>query len=173
MRRIFLIVSAVAISSGCWTQQEIISNVDSDTGTDSDSDTGSDSDSASDTDTESESDTGDGCGVPEGVTDWGGPCHTTADCPPDTECAILNSVDDTQGFCAADCCHFSTLDTDYCTDVAAGLEGCHLLKTQEERWEYPPPYYCIIYCNTQADCPTGTACVDAGYGTFICYGYAS
>ena len=172
MRYLLLIVSAVAISAGCWTEQEIILNVDSDTGTDTDSDSDSDSDSesASDIDTETEEE---GCGPPTGITDWGGPCHTTADCPPDTTCRIINSLDSSQGFCAAECCNFSTPDTDYCTDVAGGQEGCYLFATDADTITYECPCCCIIICNTQADCPTGTACTDAGVSTSICYGYDS
>ncbi len=176
MRYLFLIMLATAISTGCWTEQEVVSNdttdtdSDSDTDTDSDtgSDTGSDSDSASDSDSESD----EGCGPPTGITNWGGPCHTNADCPPDTECAIFNSLDETQGFCAPDCCNMDTADTDYCTDVAAGQEGCLLYKTHDEGL-FEPPYYCLIICNTQTDCPIDTACVNTGTAGSFCYGYAS
>ncbi len=174
MRYLLLIVLATAICAGCWTEQEVVTDVttdaDSDSDSDSDSDTGSDSESASDSDSETEEE---GCGVPSGITDWGGPCHSDADCPPDTECAILNSVDDTQGFCAPDCCNFETADAEYCTDVSTGLEGCYLLKNPEDEGDILPPFHCIIICNTQDDCPTDTACLDlGGYGTSICYGYA-
>ena len=173
MRYLLLIVSAIAFSTGCWTEQEIISNVDNDAGTDtdsdSDSDTGSDSDSASDIDTETEEE---GCGVPSGITDWGGPCHTTADCPPDTTCRIINSLDASQGFCAAKCCNFETVDPDYCTDVAAGQEWCLIDETDADVLVFEPPFCCIIICNTPADCPTGTDCTDAGPAS-ICYGYSS
>ena len=167
--RVVLIVLATAISAGCWTEQEAVirndAGTDSDSDTHTDSDTGSDSDSASDSDSESD----DGCGVPSGITDWGGPCHTNADCPANTECAIFSEMDDTQGVCAAECCNFATPDTDYCTDVAAGQESCYIM---HESIDHGPPYYCIIYCNTQADCPSGTACTDTG-GISICYGYDS
>ena len=163
------IVLSAFISTGCWTEQEVVSNVTTDTDTDSDSDTdsdtGSDSESASDIDTET-----DWCTAPEGITDWGGPCHTNADCPPNTECITLSGMDDTQGFCSAECCNFSTPDTDYCTDVAAGQESCSIMPGSSY---YGPPYHCLIICNTQADCPTGTDCVEAGGNMSICYGYAS
>ena len=167
----FGLVLLVALA-GCWTEQEIILNVDNDTGidTETDTDTGSDSDSASDIDTETEEE---GCGSPTGITNWGGPCHTTADCPPDTTCRIINSLDASQGFCAAECCNFSTADTDYCTDVASGQEGCFVFLTDNDTIDWPPPYLCVIFCNTQADCPIDTACVDTGTGGLICCGYAS
>ena len=141
---------------------------DADTDSDTDTDTGSDSDSASDIDTDTDTDV---CTAPEGITGWGGPCHTNADCPPDTECMIFNSMDDTQGFCAAECCNFGTPDVAYCTDMAGGQEGCHIWPV-ECIYEYSP-YYCAIFCNTAADCPAGTDCVDSGGGgSWICYGYA-
>jgi hypothetical protein len=177
MKYVILIFLAIAFSTGCWTEQEVVSNhttdadSDSDTDTDSDSDTGSDSDSASDIDTESETD--EGCGVPSGITDWGGPCHTTADCPSLTTCIILSGMDTTQGFCSPECCNYSTPDADYCTDVATGQEGCNFGNTSDEGITFEPPFHCMIVCNTAADCPTGTACVDNGSGGLICYGYAS
>ena len=133
-----------------------------------DTDTGSDSDSASDIDTETAEEE---CGSPTGITDWGGPCHTNADCPPDTECLFLSGMDDSQAFCAAECCNYSTQDTAYCTDVAGGQEGC-IITEAECSWALVPPFYCAISCNTAADCPLGTDCVDSGGGGKICYGYA-
>ena len=167
MRHVVLIVSAVVICAGCWTEQEVVSNVTTDTDSDSDSDTDTDSDS----DTETDSDNYE-CNAPEGITDWGGPCHTPADCPPNTYCHRIGSIDTTQGFCTAECCNFNTEDPAYCTDVAAGQEGCYI-GSGEESPNFGPPYYCIIVCNTQADCPTGTACTDTGGSMSICYGYAS
>ncbi len=172
--RYFIVVGlAAVISSGCWTEQEVVSNVttdadsDSDTDSDSDSDTGSDSDSESDIDTETEEE---GCGAPTGITDWGGPCHTNADCPPDTECLFLSGMDDTQGYCAAECCNFGTADVAYCTDMSAGQESCSFVDVINDYG--PSLYHCIISCNTPADCPLGTDCVDSGSGWNICYGYA-
>ncbi len=101
----------------------------------------------------------------------GGPCHTTADCPTDTTCYIDDTLDDTQGFCAPECCNYNTPDSDFCTDVATGEEGCTLGEGVDGGSE--PPFYCLIYCNTPADCPTGTDCVINGSGQLICYGYAS
>ena len=79
-------------------------------------------------------------------------------------------MDDTQGVCAAECCNFATPDTDYCTDVAAGPGDC-FFGNGTDSINFDPPFYCGIICNTQADCPTGTDCADAGAGS-ICYGYA-
>ena len=131
----------------------------------------------SDSDSDSESDTGTGpdpyeCTAPEGITDWGGPCHGNADCPPNTECLILSSMDQTQAFCAPECCTVFSNDPTYCTDVAAGQKYC-IYPMPDEPLEFLPPFYCVIICNTQADCPSGTACTDAGVSTSICYGYAS
>ena len=175
MRYLLLIVSAVVICAGCWTEQEVVTDVTTDTDADSDSDSDTDTDTGSDSDSASDTDTGSDtyeCNAPESITNWGGPCHTTADCPPDTECIIIDFLDATQGVCAAECCNFSMPDPTYCTDVAAGQEGCIFGKTNDEGISFYPPFHCIIVCNTQTDCPTDTACVDAG-GASICYGYAS
>ena len=149
------------------------SDADTDTGTDTDSDTDADTDTDADidadTDSDTDTDTGE-CVAPAGITDWGGPCHTTADCPPNTSCIMLGGMDETQGFCTVECCNFATEDPAYCTNVAVGQEGC-LIGFSPDGVNFEPPFSCLITCNAPADCPTGTDCVDAG-GQLICYGYA-
>ena len=171
------LVLLVAVA-GCWTEQEVVSDVtidadsDTDSDSDSDSDTGSDSNSDPDTDSDSDSDT-DWCTMPQGITNWGGPCHNTAaDCPPDTECIFLAGMDETQGYCGAECCNFNTADISYCTDVATGQESCDVGLTSDDGITWEPPFHCLIHCNTPADCPLGTDCIDTPYGEPICYGYA-
>ena len=180
--RYFKVIGFVAVMMlGCDHVDGLDEDVGSDVDTDSDADTDIDTDS--DTDTEADTDTGDDTdidnddtdesSVPEGITGWGGPCHTNTDCPSNTECLILAGLDETQGFCAVECCNFNTEDPAYCTDVAAGQEGCYIGITPDEGITWEPPFYCLVLCDTAADCPTGTECVDTGYDLTICYGYAS
>ena len=164
---LLLLLATVLVCGGCSKSSSgSDGGPDADTDSDTDTDTGSDSDSESDIDTETEEG---GCGAPTGVTGWGGPCHTNADCPADTECIKLNGMDQSQGYCAPECCNFETADPGYCTDVSTGQEGCLIWPV--ECYLESSPYYCAITCNTPADCPTGTDCVDAG-GQLICYGFA-
>ena len=161
--------------------EDVGSDVDTDTDADSDTDTeteydtdtgnltDTDTDIIDDTDTDIGSDT-DECVAPEGITGWGGPCHTDTDCPFSTRCIILSDVDYTQGFCTPECCNFSTPDVAYCTDVATGQEACSI-GSSSDGVSFDPPFYCLIACNTTADCPTGTDCMDTGGGWNICYGY--
>ena len=163
-----MLLATVLVCGGCSKSlSSSDGGPDADTDSDTDTETGSDSDSASDIDTDTDTDV---CTAPEGITDWGGPCHTNADCPPDTECLFLSGMDDTQGFCAAECCNYSTADATHCTDVADGQEGCYICMAPEDGlW---PPFHCMIQCNTAADCPLGTDCVSIYTGLSICYGYA-
>jgi hypothetical protein len=182
MRRVMLIMSAIVLASGCHhigslfgdAGPDVDSDSDSDTDIDTDTDTDSDSDSDSDSNSDSDSDSDtDMCTVPAGITNWGDPCHSNADCPLNTDCLILPGMDDTQGFCAPECCNFSTPDVTYCTDVSTGQEGCLIGITEDEGITWEPPFHCMISCNTPADCPVGTACSETGGGGSICYGYAS
>ena len=51
--RYFIVVGlAAAISAGCWSQQEVISNVDNDAGANTDTDTDADTDTDSDSDSD-------------------------------------------------------------------------------------------------------------------------
>ena len=134
---------------------------------------GGDTDADTDTDTDADTDTDPVCNAPTGITGWGGPCHGDGDCPSNTSCTMLNGMDTTQGFCSPECCNFQTPDVDYCTDVATGQEGCNIGMTPDEGITWEPPFHCMITCNTAADCPDGSDCVDTGSGTtLICYGYA-
>ena len=181
MRYLLLMALATVLVSGCHhvgsldgdvgldTDSDSDSDTDTDTDTDIDADTDTDAESDSDSDTDSDTDE---CAAPESITGWGGPCHSIADCPANTICIMLGGMDDLQGFCAVECCNFNTEDPAYCTNVAGGQESCSTGYSQDGiTWE--PPFYCIIFCNTPADCPTGADCVDTGVGTTICYGYAS
>ncbi len=186
MRYLLLMLLATVLVCGCHhvgsldgaagpdTDSDSDSDSDIDTDTDTDSDIDSDTDSDTDTDTDSDTDTDtdtDECAAPEGITGWGGPCHTNADCPANTECIFLTGMDDLQAYCAPECCNFTTDDPAYCTDVATGQEGCNVGYTSDGV-NFEPPYYCMIACDTVADCPLGTDCVDSGGGS-VCYGYAS
>ena len=110
------------------------------------------------------------CTAIEGITEWGGPCDTTADCPTSTECIIIAGIDDTQGYCAPECCNFETADVAYCTDVADGEEACNHGQSSDGV-NFEPPFYCMVPCANPDDCPTGADCVDSGTGGGICYGY--
>ncbi len=182
--RCFTVIGFVAVMMlGCdhvdGLDEDVGSDVDTDSDADTDIDTDSETDSDADSDTDSDADSDmdtdtDESSVPVGVTEWGGPCHSNADCPANTECLVLTTLDDPQGFCAAECLNFGTPDPAYCTDVAGGQESCSLVSgiDGEEVWE--PPFYCVILCNTPADCPTGTDCMDPfDIGLPFCLGYAS
>ena len=185
--RYFTVVGFIAVMVlGCDHVDGLDDDVGSDVDTDSDSDSDSDSDVDTDTDTDIENDTDtdidadtdtdigpdtDECTAPEGITGWGGPCHTDADCPFSTRCIILSNMDYAQGFCSVECCNFSTPDVAYCTDVADGMEVCNI-GSSSDGISFDPPYHCMIACSTAADCPDGTDCVDSGGVQNICYGYA-
>ena len=159
-------LAAMLVIGGCSNGSSSSDGGTSDTDTDGDTDGDTDADTDSDTDTQVGC-----CEAPEGITDWGGPCHTTADCPLNTVCIIIDEIDQTQGFCAAECCNFSTANAEHCTDVAGGQEGCLWGMTSDEGITWEPPFYCMIICETVADCPDGTDCVDGG-DDWICYAYA-
>ena len=166
---LLMVLATVLVCGGCSNGSS-----SSDGGT-TDTDTDTDTDGDTDADTDSDTDTNVGCcDLPTGITDWGGPCHTTADCPLNTVCIILDldEIDQTQGFCAVECCNFSTANAEHCTDVASGQEGCQWGMTSDEGITWDPPFYCLITCDTVADCPLGTGCVDTGRGFSICHGYA-
>ena len=139
--RYFVIIGFVAVMMlGCDHVDGLIEDVGSDVDTDSNTDIDSDTYTGTDTDTDIETDTDTDIGnddtdessVPAGVTGWGGPCHSNADCPDNTECIVLTIIDDPQGFCAAECCNFGTPDVAYCTDVAGGQESCSLVSGIDE-----------------------------------------
>lgn len=179
MKYSIIIGFAAVMMLGCdhvdGLDEDVGSDVDTGSDTDIDTDTGTDTDTdiGADTDTDIGTNT-DECTASEGITDWGGPCHSNADCPDSTECIILTILDDPQGFCAAECCNLTTADPAYCTDVAGGQESCNISFLSDEGIIWEPPFYCVILCNTPADCPTGTDCMDPfDVGLTICHGYAS
>ena len=162
-------VLATALAFGGCSHVLPIVDGGTDTDSDSDSDIDTDTDTDSDTDTDTDTDT-DECNAPEGITNWGGPCHTTADCPAGTTCYIEATLDDTQGYCAAECCNFGTTDVAYCTDVCVGEEACNFGQSSDGV-NFEPPFFCMVPCTNPQDCPAGTDCVDSGSGYSICYGY--
>ncbi len=166
MRNYLVLILALLMTGlvlGCGNDDDDAEADGGDTDTDADTDTDTDTDTDSDTDV---------CTGVEGIEDWGGPCHTNADCPSNTECIILGSISTDEGYCSPICCNFESADVAYCTDVATGQENCNVGMTPDEGITWEPPFHCIIYCNTEADCPSGTACVDTGTGGLICSGYA-
>jgi hypothetical protein len=147
-------------------------DADADTDVDSDSDTDSDADSDSDTGTGSDTgtETDDCQATVSGVPVWGMACHDDVDCPTNTDCLNLSPLSTTEGYCAPLCCTWDEPDPAYCTPQGTGDEQC-IVGVSSDGITFEQPYHCAIFCDSVADCPDGTDCIDAG-GLSVCYGYA-
>ena len=93
-----------------------------------------------------------GCSAAQ-VAEWGAPCGPGYPCCPEgTACRTPEGFSNSGlGFCAPSCCDIGTVDSAYCTNVAGGEEGCLFSD------ELASPY-CVISCNDDGDCPSGTQC---------------
>lgn len=75
------------------------------------------------------------------------------------------------GFCSVQCCDMNADDPQYCTNVSSGNENCAIGQWNESIQDYLPPFYCVIECQTNDDCP-GSACEKVpGVELSICYGF--
>jgi hypothetical protein len=151
------------------TDTDADTDVDTGTDVDTDADVDTDTDGDADSDADSDSDPDDDCAVevPTGV--WGNACDPSgagSECAPDTTCVTL---DGTTGYCAPQCCALGEVDSTYCTDVTGGVEQCAVHSGTSTVPEQP--FYCAIVCETEGDCPDGTACMSVGTAS-ICAGFA-
>ena len=172
-----MVIAVLCLAPSVFGCRSLTAPPDSDT--DSDTDAGPDADTDFDTDSDTDPDTGDDtgddtdegtdddCGIPSGITDWGQPCIHSADpgeCAAHTFCVYFldppEGASETLGLCTPACCNPEELDTEYCTDVAAGVESCSLLGA-EDQW-------CGIGCEDDEDCPPGLVCLTTSAGD-LCY----
>lgn len=91
--------------------------------------------------------------APKKASSWGAPCGEGYEpCPQNTKCRAPEGFSNGKiGYCAPNCCSIREPDSSFCGDVADGEELCAFADDSGDR-------YCAIHCESDADCPDGTAC---------------
>jgi len=145
------------------------SDSDADMDSDADSDADMDTDTDTDVDVDTDFDTDMSCTVTPTGAAWGNACDASGsgeECGTGMICAALDT--DGDAFCSPGCCALGQPDYSYCTDQGTGEEYCAITMGDTDTG----PFYCIIICTGQSDCPDGTACIEVPEaGVSICMGF--